>query len=536
MLRPILRKIKFLKILNQTPKEKIQPPMEVDFQNFKKILKNLQNNIKYMKKIFGDNSDINIREFAIGKKQIDALIVNIEGMSEKTMINENIMGSLMWEARKITPDEEITIEYVKKSFINVNNVKGTTIMEEVVDAVLSGDTAFFLDGSDVALLIDTKAWEHRGVEQPQTESVVRGPREGFTETLRVNTSLVRRKIKDTSLKMEIIKIGRRTRTDVCIVYIKNLADNKIVKEVMRRLKSIDIDAILESGYIEEFIEDAPFSVFSTVSNTESPDRFAAKILEGRVGILVDGTPFALTVPMFFIESFQSSEDYYSRPFFASQVRFIRFLAFHITLFLPGMYVAIATFHPNIVPIPLLITMASTHEGIPFPTFVEALLMLVIFEGLREAGVRMPRPIGQAVSIVGALVLGEAAVNAGIASYPVVIVIALSGIMSFLLPPQVDSVTMLRFPILILGTTFGLFGIVWSYLFIIIHLASLHSFGVPYMSPLMPFNLKDFKDVFIRVPWWLMKTRPKTSGWRDLQREDSKYKPSQDNNRNKDDLN
>jgi len=260
------------------------------------------------------------------------------------------------------------------------------------------------------------------VEEPDTEAVVRGPREGFTENLKTNTALLRRKIKNPNLRFELIKLGNQTNTNVCITYIKGICNEKFVTEARKRLKHIKTDSILESGYIEAFIEDAPYSPFATVANSEKPDVTAAKILEGRLAVLVDGTPIALTVPYLFMEGFQSSEDYYSRPYYVTLVRWIRFLAFFITVYLPSLYVAATTFHQELIPTPLLVTMIAAKEGTPFPAFVEALLMGLIFEILREAGVRMPRPIGQAVSIVGALVIGEASVSAGLIGAPMVIIV------------------------------------------------------------------------------------------------------------------
>ena len=296
-------------------------------------------------------------------------------------------------------------------------------------------------------------------------------------------------------------------------------------EVWQRLKKIDIDSVLESGYLEEFIQDAPFSIFPTVGNTETPDKFAAKILEGRVGILVDGTPFALTVPFLFIESFQVAEDYYSRSFFTSLIRLIRFLALHLTIVLPALYVAVITFHPNIVPETLLLTIARIREGIPFPAFIEALVMGIFYEMFREGSVRMPRIVGQAVSIVGALILGEAAVNAGIISPIMVIITGLTAVTGFLLPPQTDSITLLRIPLLVIASFFGLFGIIWSYIIVVIHLASLRSFGAPYFSPIMPLTFADLKDSFVRVPWWMMKTRPRSIDWQGSVREGENLQPN-----------
>lgn len=387
MFSKLLRKLQFLKTANNSSEE-IKPPFNLKPRNTG-ISKSLAKNYEKISDIFQDASDIVIREFSFGESQQDALLVHIEGMTEKNIINENILGSLMWEAKKTETDKKIEIESIKNSAMNVNDVTEVQTMEKAVEGILGGDTAFFMEGYDIALLMSTRTWEHRSVQKPQTEAKVRGPREGFTETLRVNTSLVRRKIKDPNLKMERMKIGRRTRTDTYLVYIKDIANDKIVEEVRRRLNRIEIDGILESGYIEEFIEDNPLSIFSTIGNTESPDKFAAKILEGRIGILVDGTPFALTIPLLFIEHLQATEDYYSRPFLSTVSRLLRLLALHISLFGPALYVALTSFHPAIIPTPLLVTISAAREGTPFPSFVEVLVMGIIFEILREAGVRLP---------------------------------------------------------------------------------------------------------------------------------------------------
>ena len=517
MLAFIRRKLMFLKHGNlASPTESSAAPAEAR-QNQPAILSqeisvHLQENCERIRTIFGDSADLVLRRFTIGTTQTEAMVANLSGMSELQLINENLIGALMNEAQKAGAPEPLTLAYLRDSAINLNAVREIRTTGEAVAAILDGDAVFFMDGSGLALRLNIHAWAQRGIQQPETEPVVRGSREGFTETLAINISQVRRKIKDPELYFESTHLGRRTRTEVCVVYLRNIANPKIVAEVWRRLSRIDIDAVLESGYIEEFIQDAPFSVFPTVGNTETPDKFAAKLLEGRVGILVEGTPFALTVPFLFIESFQVAEDYYSRAFFTSLIRLIRFLALHLSIVLPALYVAVITFHPNIVPGTLLLTIARTREGIPFPAFVEALLMGIFYEMFREGAVRMPRIVGQAVSIVGALVLGEAAVNAGIISPIMVIITGLTAVTGFLLPPQTDSITLLRIPLLVIASLFGLFGIIWSYIFIVIHLASLRSFGAPYFSPIMPLTLQDLKDSFLRVPWWMMKTRPRAIDW------------------------
>lgn len=509
MLRFLHKKINQSKMRNENTNQ-------VD-QNIKeaRLSPGLQQNLEKLRAILGSSSDVIIREFAFGHHQtIHAAIIYIDGLVDIAIINDNIMKALMYDicligARDTTDLSDV--KAIKNNLISIADVQQTVLLHDLIDKLMSGNTILLVDGSHEALVISAKKWEKRGVKEPQTENVVRGPREGFTETLRINTSLLRRKIMNPDLTLENMKIGEKTKTDVCIIYVKGIVNPKLIEEIKTRLKKICIDAILDSGYIEAFIEDAPYSIFATIGNSEKPDVVAAKILEGRAAILVDGTPIVLTVPMLFLESFQSAEDYYSRPFYASLIRLLRFVSYLASILAPATYVALSTFHQELIPTRLLFTMAAGHEGVPFPALVEALIMMLTFEILREAGVRLPKPIGSAVSIVGALVLGEAAVSAGLISPFMVMVVAFTAIASFVVPPQTDSSAILRYSLLILAGIAGGFGILMGLLIVFIHLASLRSFGIPYLSPVAPFTLSDLKDSIIRMPLWLMLTRPRTIG-------------------------
>ncbi|MNI28282.1 Spore germination protein A1 [compost metagenome] len=293
------------------------------------------------------------------------------------------------------------------------------------------------------------------------------------------------------------------------MYIQNIASDTIVNEVRLRLDQIDIDSILESGYIEEFIQDRTLTAFATVFNSERPDAIAAGLLEGRVAILVDGTPFVLLVPALFVHFFQSSEDYYQRSDIATLLRLLRYISFFIAMFAPSFYIAISTFHQEMLPTNLLINLAAQREGIPFPAFIEALLMEITYEILREAGVRMPRTVGQAVSIVGTLVIGQSAVQAGIISAVMVIIVSITAISSYVIPASSMSITvrMLRFVFMVLAASFGVYGIMIGVIGLILHLCKLHSFSFPYMSAFAPLNIKDQKDTLFRFPWPKMLTRP-----------------------------
>ncbi|MFZ5652325.1 MAG: spore germination protein [Bacillota bacterium] len=484
-----------------------------------KLSKNLAANLVMFRDALGDSMDVTTREFYMGRTR--TALIYIDGIVDRTALRENILRALMVDTHTVDPSAGpgtagLAVS-VKEKVLSVCCVKETREFNQTLDGILRARIVMLFDGDDTALILKLPCYEARPVEEPHTENVVRGPREGFVESLSTNISLLRRKIKSPHLRLERFQVGRITGTDVCVAYIKGIANPKIVDEVKKRLGRIDIDGVLESGYIEEFIEDAPFSVFPTVGNTEKPDKVAAQLLEGRVAIFTDGTPFVLTVPYLFIESIQTSEDYYSRRFSSSIMRMLRILALLLTTGLPALYVSLSAFNPEALPTPLLLTMASSREGIPFPALGEVLVMGTIFEILREAGVRLPRPVGQAVSIVGALVIGEAAVTAGLVSAPAVIVTAVTGISSFVVPSQSDAHLYIRIFLTLLAGFAGFFGLFLGFVIILTHLASLRSFGVPYLSPAAPLTTGDLKDTFIRAPWWAMSGRPRVTGWKNPRR-------------------
>lgn len=505
MFRWLSRKVKF--ITHQKKEESTTDGQRRKQPESQKVSTRLNKNFTYMKAQFGENYDIIYRSFRVGKQiHYQAFLMAVDGMVEKTTINLNIIKPLM--QMDLVDSGHDLMGYLKDSVISVIDIKEEEDMTRVVNQVVNGKVALFIEGEQKALLIGVQAWEMRGIEEPVTETVVRGPRDGFIENLQTNLSLVRRRIHHPHLRMEPMTIGTSTQTKVVVSYIKDIANEEIVKEVKRRLEEIQVDAILETGFIEEYIEDAPFSFFPTVSNTEKPDIVAARLLEGRVAIFVDGTPEVLTVPNLLISAFQIAEDYYSRPFYVSFIRIIRILAFLSSIILPGLYIASQNFHTELIPTPLLITMAEAREGVPFPLPFEVLFLNLMFEWLKESGVRMPRPIGQAVSIVGALILGESAVAAGLVGAPTVIVIAMVGITSFLVPALSDTISLLRLLFILIASVFGLYGIILLGIVIIAHLASLRSFGIPYSAPMFPITFKDWKDAMVRLPLWMLVSRPK----------------------------
>lgn len=516
------------RLFKQVPEEPFNLAEKATKPGRLKISSNLNNNLARLQELYYRCDDTVMRRFEIGSGRLGGLIVYLEGFVDQDRVSE-IMDGLMLLSRLTDPQcskmkAEQSFDLVVNQCLVVGETNLVENLQQVTQGVFRGELALFIDGVARAVLIDLKGYEHRNVSMPETEVVIRGPREGFIEELVTNLILLRRRIKGPQLKVEKIFLGEQSATAVAITYVKGIADDKIVEEVRRRLKRIKIDAVLDSGYLEEYIEDAPYSPFPTVGNTEKPDVVAAKLLEGRVGILVDGSPFALTVPHLLVEAFQVSEDYYSRPFYASMTRLIRIAAFMITLLLPAIYVAVQAYHPEMIPTILVVRMAGAREGIPFPALLEAFLMLAIYELLKEAGLRMPRAVGQAVAIVGTLVLGEAAIRSGIVTPAMVIVVALTGITGFVIPPESESIAVLKFPLLFAGSFLGLFGVMLLVFVLVAHAVSLRSCGVPYTSPLAPAAYGEWKDVFIRAPWPLLQRRPGVIDRQNLRRQPAEQTP------------
>lgn len=491
----------------------------------RKLYRELDRNLEIIRGTIGQSDDLVIRDFHLkGDPNLRAALVYVDGLVNSDSASEFIMEASMFEMRRAddiqSPNADEFSASVKSYGLPMGEVGEGATFKEVYECALSGDTALLIDHSDKALLINTKGWERRGVEEPQTESVVRGPRDGFTEAIRTNSALIRTRLKDPDLRLKNMKVGKRTNTSVAVMYIDNLADPAIVDKVINRIHNIDIDGALESGYIEQFIEDNHWTPFPLIQNTERPDKATANLLEGKVIIIVDGTPFVLIAPAVFTQFYQSPEDYYERILIGTLIRGIRIISMGMALLLPSLYIAFSSFHPEMIPSRLVVAMAAGRSTVPFPSIVEAFMMEVTMEILREASVRLPGPIGPTIGIVGALVVGQAAVQAGIVSPIMVIIVALTTIGSFASPSYSAAIAlrMLRFPMMIAAAVFGLYGIMLLLIVLIVHLCSLKSFGVPYMAPITPLHFKDLKDTFIRAPLYRMKRRPITFNPSDLFRE------------------
>ncbi|MGI9950731.1 spore germination protein [Moorellaceae bacterium AZ2] len=472
---------------------------------------NLQANLKHLQETLGQSEDLIIRELDLAGQK--AALVYLETMVDRNTIQRDILPSLkQLRQDKGRPGAANFLELIGRD-VAVGHVQEELLWRGLLYGLLDGRVALLVEGYNRALLLEADKWEKRAVTEPEIETVIRGPREGFTEDLPTNISLIRRRLRTPKLRFETFYLGRTTHTRVVISYLEGLALEGVVKELRRRLQRIDIDGILESGYIEELIEDSRFSPFPQLARTERPDKVVADILQGRVAILTDGSPFVLTLPVNLFTEIQAPDDVYERWVTTYGIRLFRLFALVISLLLPSLYVAVTTFHQEMMPTTLAVALAAQRERVPYPAFVESLIMQIIFEILVEAGVRLPRPVGQAVTVVGALVIGEAAVRANLASAAMVIIISLTAIASFTNPTfgLGTAIRMLRLPMIFLAGALGLFGIFAGVLLILIHVVSLRSFGLPYLTPITPFIWEDQKDVIFRAPWWAMYTRPKLEG-------------------------
>nr|WP_202113211.1 spore germination protein [Paenibacillus sp. MMS18-CY102] len=482
------------------------PPVQLDTD--------LEANISRIRSDLASSPDLIVRKFTLQTGQkLPVAAIYLDSIINKELVNEFVMKSLMSPFLPEMPDgdgsPEAAFQYICDNALAIGQIEVIDNWTSMLLELLTGKTIVLVNGWDQCICGNTIGGETRAVTEASTQVVIRGPKDSFTEAIATNIALVRRRIRSPKFGFETIKIGAVTQTSVAMLYIEGIAKDEIVQEVRTRLGKINTDAILESGYIEEFIEDNWNSPFPTVFNTERPDVIAANLLEGRIAILVDGTPFALVVPTIFAQFFAAAEDYYQRYDIGTFIRLLRYVAFVISLFGPAFYIALTTFHQEMLPTALLINLSGSREGVPFPAIIEAFSMEISFEILREAGVRMPRAVGQTVSIVGALVLGEAAVQAGIVSPIMVIVVAITAIANFSIPAYNMAITarLLRFLFMLAAGFLGFYGIVLGMIMMIGHMNALRSIGVSFLSPLVPLKYKQMKDIFVRLPHWSIRDRP-----------------------------
>ncbi len=506
---------------NDPPQQKSEDKVDLN------LSKDVDENIEKFKAFLGESTDIVFRKYRLGMTGIPCALVYVDGLIDKAVIHDSILRPMMYEiatyeGNKDEPlPKEEAYNFVKDQVITVADIKEIDTLDEATLFVMSGEVCVIVDGFDTFIIVSARGWPTRSISEPETESVLRGPREGFTETLRINTALLRRKVKDPNMVIKTIKLGRRSKQDVAYVYIKGITNPNLIEEVEKRLNEIDIDSILDTGKIEQLIEDNEFSPFPQIQVTERPDKTVANLMEGRIAILVDNSPFAILVPTSFHQFFQSPEDYYERWITSSIIRALRWIASFMAVFTPAIYVAAISYHPGFIPTELALSIAASRIGVPFPAFLEALLMEITLELLRESGARLPKGIGQTIGIVGGLVIGDAAVRAGFTSPIMVIIVAITAIASFVVPTYSAAIGLrfIRFPIMVLSSILGLYGVMIGFIIINIHLVSLKSFGVNYMMPQAPTVLHDWKDFIIRFPFKNLKKRPLQSYPIDIERMD-----------------
>lgn len=451
-------------------------------------------------------NDLTVREFALSGSSTRCAVVFLCGITDKDLIYRFVIHPLQHE--EIPPKGPIMQTLVDR-FISIGEINTVKTFPDLVNSVLVGDTVVLIDGIPHALVINCRAWEKRGLEPPITADVIRGPKVGFVEDIATNKMLIRRELRDPKLRFQSYIMGQRSQKEVTLIYIEDIINPYIVKELNRRLQSIKTDMILDSGKIEQLLEENTLSPFPQFLNTERPDRAIVALAKGKAIILVDGSPFAILAPMVIVDIFQSPEDYYERWIMATLLRGLRMLAGLMAVLFPAVYIALVSYHQGLIPSNLAYSIAGAREGVPFPAYIETIIMTLTMELIREAGLRLPKQIGQTVGIVGGLVIGEAAVNAGIVNPFMVIVTAITAIATFSLPVYSITITFrfLLFAFILGATIFGLYGIILALIALAIHITNLKSVGIPYSTPLAPTFYKDWKAEVARLPKAMLQTRP-----------------------------
>ncbi|WP_256757945.1 spore germination protein [Cohnella sp. WQ 127256] len=464
----------------------------------------LSTKLEEVQKQFQLTPDLVVRHLTIQATGTKAALVYLDSLTDNEVINNDIVNPLLSEG-PVNKDEH-------PFHTNVGNIRKGTEWADLESAILSGDTVLLIDGNPDAFFLDTKGWPKRAIEDPQIETSLKGAHQGFLETGTQNIALIRRYLPDRELKIKELTIGVRGKTKVWIMYLADVANPDLLKVLESRLAAIDVDSIINTGELVEYIEDNPYSPFPQFILTERPDSTVSQLLQGRMAVIVDCSPSVLVAPATFITFFQSIDDYSTRWMIASFIRLLRYLAFIIALILPATYIAFISFNYEVIPMQLLLSIAESRTRVPFPPLLEAMLMEITLEMMRESGIRLPAPVGQTVGIVGGIIIGQTAVQAGIVSNIMVIVVASTAIASFIIPSydMGTAIRLLRFPMMIIAFMFGIVGIIIGLMILVAHLVSLESLGTPYGSPLAPFRWSDMKDTFVRIPLSKMVKRPEST--------------------------
>ena len=460
--------------------------------------KDLQSNISKIRSTFENSNELIVKE--IKTKGKPSAVIYLLGLTDTVALSKFVVQPLL------EIQEEISIKTCPQK-IPLCEMEVEKEYDKIVSAILKGKGILLIDQESSAIILGIDKFKERAIAEPPTSTVLKGPRAGFVENIKTNLSVIRKILATPKLKTISTEVGRYTRTTVSIVYIDGLADKAVINAVKKRISAINIDGVLDSHYITQFLEEKKNSMFKQVGNSEKPDIICAKLLEGRVAILVDGSPMVLTVPFIYIEDIQSSDDYYSNNSRASFVRWIRIVSIVISILTPALYIAIILHHYKAIPLKFLITIINTTKGLPLTPFAEILFVLLLFEILYEASLRMPKYLGMALSIVGALILGDTAVKAGLISPPAVMIVAISGLSIYCVPDQAPQLYLLRLLFTFAGGTLGIFGIASLGIFILMYLADFDSYGGAYFAPIAPLVKNDLQDAILRTNITKIKTRP-----------------------------
>lgn len=471
----------------------------------------LQENIAVIEALFQNCDDIVKKQFVLQRAEgtTSVYMVYVDGLTDSDMVQEYVIRPLLW--RESDASKDIFQEFFQ-SKIDMADIAEEASFDKAVNRIMMGDTVLFIDGYARVITISSKKLPVRSIQESETEAVMRGPRDSFNESLRTGTALIRRRIKDPKCKIEQNKFGQRSRTDYALVYMEDLVEQNVLDEVRNQLETYETDAIYDSGMLEHFMNQKWYSPFPVIQSTERPDKVASSLLEGRVAIIVDNSPEVLLLPATFNTFFQASDDYYNQWSVATFARILRYVASILAIGLPGFYVAITSFHLEMLPTELLLAIARARSAITFPVVLEVLLMELEFELLREAGIRLPGPMGNTIGIVGGLIVGQAAVEAGLVSTIVVIVVALAALASFTIPNEsfASAYRLLKFFLIIVSAVWGLYGFILGMLLLAIHLSGMTSYGIPYMTPAVSTGTGEYesrKDFILRLPIYLMRKRP-----------------------------
>ncbi len=502
-----------------------QPRRRIPNNQQTPIKKELASNIDYLKNKLAASDDLVYKELFIGADtEFAAQLVYIDGMINKDYLQNQILEPLMFDIQLTSQHTNLKHQLnntLSQLSIPLASIETAASLEAAIESLLAGNVLLFIDNVAEAFVLDIRQEEGRSIGTPTLEQTTRGSQEAFTESIATNISLIRKRLRDNNLLVKIDKIGDRTNTDLGLLYIEDVADEDVVKEIENRLEKIDLDGILDIGYIEQYLADKPLSPFPVFDSTERPDTAVSNLLEGKIVLILDGSPFATIMPTTFIQFFQSPEDYYDVFYMGGFLRILRLVAAFLSITLPSLYVALVAFRHELLPRDLAMSIAQARQGVPFPSYLEALIMELSLELLREAGLRLPGPIGQTIGIVGGIILGEAAVNAGLVSGPMVIVVAVTAISSFVIPSYSAAIPLrlIRLPMMVLAASFSIYGIMIGWLIILIHLCDLESLGHPYFAPFAPLKWSDLKDSLLRFPLRLMGQRPTSTSTQQQDRQD-----------------